>query len=102
MAYLNRGNARLQQGDLEGAIADYNEAIRLNPDWVIPYSNRKEIAPHPNTSIEILKQLARDDDWKVRLEVAKNPNTPKAILSALAQDSNKAVREAANKRLAGQ
>jgi hypothetical protein len=31
-AFYNRGNARQDEGDLEGAIADYNEAIRLKQD----------------------------------------------------------------------
>ena len=32
LAYNNRGNARRDKGDLEGAMQDYSEAIRLKPD----------------------------------------------------------------------
>jgi tetratricopeptide (TPR) repeat protein len=32
-AFYHRGNARQDQGDLEGATAEYNEAIRLKPDY---------------------------------------------------------------------
>ena len=36
IAFNNRGIARRAKGDLEGALQDYNEAIRLKPD----YANR--------------------------------------------------------------
>ena len=39
-AFCSRGNARQDKGDLEGAIADYNEAIRLQPDDAINFCNR--------------------------------------------------------------
>jgi len=32
--YGDRGNERYQKGDLDGAIQDYSEGIRLNPDYV--------------------------------------------------------------------
>ena len=32
-AYANRGAARRQKGDLDGALKDLDEAIRLNPDY---------------------------------------------------------------------
>ncbi len=31
MAYYNRGVARKDSGDVPGAIADYNQAIKINP-----------------------------------------------------------------------
>jgi tetratricopeptide (TPR) repeat protein len=39
-SYNNRGNARRHQGDLDGAIADYNQAIALQPDYAATYDNR--------------------------------------------------------------
>ena len=39
-AFYNRGVVRADKGDLDGAIADYNEAIRLTSDYVIAYYNR--------------------------------------------------------------
>src|SRR5205085_1043402 len=39
-AYVNRGNARDNKGDDDGAIADYNRAIELDPRDADPYINR--------------------------------------------------------------
>jgi tetratricopeptide (TPR) repeat protein len=38
--YCNRGVARQKKGDLDGALADYNRAIELNPQDATPYNNR--------------------------------------------------------------
>jgi tetratricopeptide (TPR) repeat protein len=39
-AYYNRGAAKIEKGDLDGAIADYNRAIELNPKDARAYYNR--------------------------------------------------------------
>jgi tetratricopeptide (TPR) repeat protein len=39
-AYNNRGNARANKGDKDGAIEDYTVAIRLKPGYADPYYNR--------------------------------------------------------------
>src|ERR1019366_922197 len=39
-AFNNRGNARSDEGDLEGALQDYSEAIRLKPDYAAAFNNR--------------------------------------------------------------
>lgn len=39
-AYNNRGMAKREKGDLDGAIADYNRAIGLNPQNANTYINR--------------------------------------------------------------
>jgi len=38
--YFNRGVAENASGDFEGAIADYNRAIELDPKYAAAYSNR--------------------------------------------------------------
>ena len=37
-AYINRGNAKSDKGDLDGAIADYSQAIQLDPKDADAYS----------------------------------------------------------------
>jgi tetratricopeptide (TPR) repeat protein len=39
-AYYNRGNAELDKGDFDGAIADYNRVIELDPKFTDAYGNR--------------------------------------------------------------
>ena len=38
--YTNRGNAYRDKRDLDHAIADYNEAIRLDPEHIMAFNNR--------------------------------------------------------------
>lgn len=39
-AYLNRGDLRQREGDIDGAISDYNKALELNPEYVWALNNR--------------------------------------------------------------
>jgi len=43
MAYYNRGNARLDQGDLDAAIQDYTKAIALDPQDANANYNRGDV-----------------------------------------------------------
>ena len=40
MAFQNRGNAHGDKGDIDRAIADYSEAIRLDPKFAMAFQNR--------------------------------------------------------------
>jgi tetratricopeptide (TPR) repeat protein len=40
-AYYNRGNAYDDKGDVDRAITDYTEAIRLDPKFALAYNNRE-------------------------------------------------------------
>ena len=40
IAYNNRGNGYRTKGDNDRAIADYNESIRLDPNYAYPYNGR--------------------------------------------------------------
>jgi len=39
-AFYNRGNLRLNLGDLDGALADFDQALQTDPDDVMAYNNR--------------------------------------------------------------
>ena len=45
-AYLVRGNAYSNQGNLDEAIRDYSEAIRIEPNYAIAYYNRGAVYQH--------------------------------------------------------
>jgi len=47
-AYLNRGNAYYSKSDIDGAIEDYTEAIRLNPKYADAYFNRGNVYKSEN------------------------------------------------------
>jgi tetratricopeptide (TPR) repeat protein len=43
VSYFDRGFAKQKKGDLDGAIADYIQAIKLNPKDVSAYNNRGNV-----------------------------------------------------------
>ena len=55
--YINRGAARGDLGDFEGAIEDFNTAIRLKPEDVSAYDNRG------NAKIALGEQEAAEADF---------------------------------------
>jgi tetratricopeptide (TPR) repeat protein len=56
-AYLRRGLARQEHHDLDGAIADFVEAVRLDPENRLGYQSRKEYAePYLERGTQLLKE----------------------------------------------
>ena len=41
VAYYHRGNIRYRLGDNQGAVVDYNEAVRINPNFAEAYTHRR-------------------------------------------------------------
>jgi tetratricopeptide (TPR) repeat protein len=48
MAYYNRGNAYAQNGAIDRAIADYDQAIHHNPGMSVAFDNRGNAYPRKN------------------------------------------------------
>ena len=62
--YFNRGCMKHEQADYKGAIADFDEAIRLKPDFVIAYAVRGIAHQHMEQYLDAIA----DYDEVVRLE----------------------------------
>src|SRR5687767_8347213 len=58
-AYSNRGLARYQKGDLEGALADLNPAIRIRPTLAVAYLNRAAVQRAQMETTAAIKDLDR-------------------------------------------
>jgi tetratricopeptide (TPR) repeat protein len=84
--YNNRGIAYRAKGDLDRAISDYSEAIRLDPSYDIAYFNRgrarylkrDSTAPSPTTAraCASIRNTARP------MSIAASPTSPSAIRPA--------------------
>jgi len=58
----------------------------------ISYEEKIKLAKNPSTPVDLLRELAKDEDEDVRGQVAANPNTPMDALRDLAQDEKWLVR----------
>ena len=67
-AYFIAGNKKSKLGDYNGAIADYDAAIQLKPDFARAYYNRGEAKDklgqilEATTDFQIAGKLAKQDD----------------------------------------
>ncbi len=69
--YFKRAYEKSQKGDKEGAIADYNEAIRLKPNYVRAYTRRgvalKSLGQHENAKYDFQQAIVlvskTEDDY---------------------------------------
>lgn len=71
--YINRGVAKSQLGECEGALTDYDEAIRLKPNWATAYNNRGQT----NTLLGKHQEALADYNEAIRLK----PNYVKAYIN---------------------
>ena len=75
MAFSNRGLVHFQRGELEEAIADFSEAIRLDPEEALPFYNRgraRSDGGDVEGAIADFEEGARldpeDEDFQLRLD----------------------------------
>ncbi|QSV71128.1 MAG: tetratricopeptide repeat protein [Aphanizomenon flos-aquae KM1D3_PB] len=68
--YYNRGNVRDDLGDKQGAIEDYNQAIKFNPNLAQPYYNRG------NVRNELGDKQGAIEDYNQAIKI--NPNDAQA------------------------
>ena len=74
MAFYNRGSAYNDKGQDDRAIEDYNQAIRLNPNYAIAFYNRGVSWERKN---DLQRALA---DFKKFSELSpSDPDGPKAV-----------------------
>ena len=77
-AYLSLGDVKLQEGDLAGAVAAWEELIEGSPDRAHLAFDRLEAAygalGSPNRFLELCRRLvaANPQDWRARLALARH------------------------------
>ena len=101
-AYYNRGNLWAKKNDHDKAIADYDEAIRLNPKDARAYNNRAWLrATCPDQKYRDGRKAYEDASEACQLDNYKEANILGTLAAAYAEcgDFDKAVewQEKANK-----
>lgn len=61
---------------------------------MMEYAKKIQIARNPDSPPDLLKKLAEDNYWAVRMAVAGNPHTPLEILIRLTIDPDSNVQKA--------
>jgi len=89
--------------DLKNMNYDEKEALATNPstslDILCELAKdedvwvRRQVAYNPSAPEDVLRELAKDEYWVFREHVAENPSTPEDILRELAKDTYWYVRE---------
>ena len=90
-AYNNRGLARKERGDLDGALADFEKAVALNPNDAATYANRG-LAHHALGNME-----AAIADYDLALHLSPGDATVhynRAVAYRLAKEPEQATADA--------
>jgi len=58
----------------------------------LSFDEKSNLAEDINTPLEILRDLAKDDEWNIRRWVAINPNVSEDLLRKLATDKSGVVK----------
>jgi tetratricopeptide (TPR) repeat protein len=92
-APYDRGNARGDKGDLEGAIADHSNAIELNPHFAEAYANRRlnllaqgkamDAERDFAACLKLNRELKAYLDRRIKEIKERRPARPKAAVHAL-------------------
>jgi len=90
-AYFNRGLVKDELKDYDGAMKDYDEAIRLNPEFATAFSNRGLV----KDKLKDYEGALKDYDDAIRLDPKMtNPKNNKAFLLSTCQDEK--IRDSKN------
>jgi len=96
VAYLNRGNARSDAGDIDGALSDYSKAIELKTDKAEAYNNRGLIFAMKNdfeaAEVDFTKALSIYPDFASALNNRGNVRRALGDLTGAFDDYNTAIK----------
>ena len=59
LAYMNRGNAKIELKQYTEAIADYDKAIELEPNFAPAYTNRGNAKYNSNNIAKLLQTTTK-------------------------------------------
>jgi len=89
---IKRKSRKLITGMLEGTPKNPIIGSSVVDIKTMSLNEKVNLANDFDTSHEILRELAKDKDFHIRLLVAENPNIPEDVLWDLAADENKGVK----------
>lgn len=94
--YFSRGYAKGEAGDYEGAIADYTEAIRLNPQYALAYNNRgvarKNKGDLDGAIADYTEAIRLDPQYATAYSNRANARSEKGEYDSAIADSDEALR----------
>lgn len=87
LEYLEAGTGDWVKPDVPNPELPPLELLAKGHVWL-----RQAVARHPMAPLELLQQLALDEDWRVRAALAANHRAPSVVLEQLAADHDRDVR----------